>query len=285
MGLTMTSIPAELPPTLAGTVAVVTGASRGIGQGIALALGEQGATVYVTGRSRQPGSSRWPGSVAETAQQVTGLGGQGIPAQLDHRDDAAVQGLFQRVQADQGHLELLVNNATGFADTPSGYPPEGVPCWELPVGLWDELHTVGLRSHYVASVYAAPLLIAGGRGLIVNISSFGAVAYAYGVAYGAAKAGLDKLSADLAHELGPYRVAVVSLWPPLTTTEKVLARADRYELSGARSPLLTGRAVAALAADPEVLQRTGRALAVTDLAEEYGFGDLDPPPQASAGGG
>jgi dehydrogenase/reductase SDR family protein 1 len=133
-------------------------------------------------------------------------------------------------------------------------------------------------------VYAAPLLIAGGRGLIVNISSFGAVAYAYGVAYGAAKAGLDKLTADLAHELGPYQVAVVSLWPPLTT-EKVLARADHYELSGARSPLLTGRAVAALAADPEVMQRTGRALAVTDLAEEYGVGDLDPPPQESAGGG
>jgi dehydrogenase/reductase SDR family protein 1 len=105
------------------------------------------------------------------------------------------------------------------------------------------------------------------------------------VAYGAAKAGLDKLSADLAHELGPYRVAVVSLWPPLTTTEKVLARADRYELSGARSPLLTGRAVAALAADPEVMQRTGRALVVTDLADEYGFGELDPPPQESAGGG
>jgi dehydrogenase/reductase SDR family protein 1 len=268
-------IVAEMAPTLAGTVAVVTGASRGIGHGIALALGEQSATVYVTGRSLQPGSSRWPGSVAETAQQVTGLGGQGIP----------VQGLFQRVQAEQGLLELLVNNATGFANTPSGYPPEGVPCWELPVGLWDELHTVGLRSHYVASVYAAPLLIAGGRGLIVNISSFGAVAYAYGVAYGAAKAGLDKLSADLAHELGPYRVAVVSLWPPLTTTEKVLARADRYELSGARSPWFTGRVVAALAADPGVLQRTGRALAVTDLAEEYGVGDLDPPPQASAGGG
>ncbi len=199
---------------------------------------------------------------------------------LDHRDNAAVQGLFQRVQADQGRLELLVNNATGFADTPSGYPPEGVPCWELPVGLWDELHTVGLRSHYVASVYAAPLLLAGGRRLIVNISSFGAVAYAYG----AAKAGLDKLTADLAHELRPYQVAVVSLWPPLTTTEKVLARADRYELSRAHSPWFTSRAVAALAADPQVMQRTGQALAVTDLAAEYGFGDLDPPPQGSKGG-
>jgi dehydrogenase/reductase SDR family protein 1 len=239
-------------------------------------LGEQGATVYVTGRSLGPGSSRWPGTVAETAQQVTRLGGQGIAVPLDHRDDAAVQALFQQVQADQGHLELLVNNATGFADTPSGYPPEAVPCWELPIGLWDELHTVGLRSHYVASVYAAPLLIAGGRGLIVNISSFGAVAYAYGVAYGAAKAGLDKLTADLAHELGPYRVAVVSVWPPLTTTEKVLAQADRYELSGAHSPRFTGRAVAALAADPRVMQRTGQALAVTDLAEEYGVDDVGP---------
>jgi dehydrogenase/reductase SDR family member 1 len=119
----------------------------------------------------------------------------------------------------------------------------------------------------------------------VNISSFGAVAYAYGVAYGAAKAGLDKLSADLAHELGPYQVAVVSLWPPLTTTEKVLAQADRYELSGARSPRFTGRAVAALAADPQVMQRTGQALAVTELAEEYGVDDLGFSPQKPGEGG
>jgi dehydrogenase/reductase SDR family protein 1 len=278
------AIVAEMAPTLTGVVAVVTGASRGIGRGIALALGEQGATVYVTGRSLHPGSSRWPGSLTETAQQVTGLGGRGIAVPLDHRDDAAVQGLFQQVQADQGHLELLVNNATGFADTPSGYPPEGVPCWELPIGLWDELHTVGLRSHYVASVYAAPLLIAGGRGLIVNISSFGAVAYVYGVAYGAAKAGLDKLTADLAHELDPYQVAVVSVWPPLTKTEKVQAQADRYELSGAHSPRFTGQAVAALAADPQVMQRTGQALAVTDLAEEYGVDDIGPSPQEPRGG-
>jgi dehydrogenase/reductase SDR family member 1 len=200
---------------LAGKVAVVTGASRGIGEGIALALGQAGTTVYVTGRTTSPQDSPWPGTVTETAREVTRLGGHGIPMAVDHRDDTQAAALFDRVRAEQGRLQVLVNNATGFPGTVTGYPPEDVPCWQLPIDLWDQLHQVGLRSAYVASVLAVPIMLASsGHRLIANISSSSssssaaaaaAARYTYGAAYGTAKAGLDKLTADLARELHPTR--------------------------------------------------------------------------------
>jgi dehydrogenase/reductase SDR family member 1 len=255
---------------LAGTVAVVTGASRGIGKGVAVALGQAGATVYLTGRTVRA-DSRWPGTITETADEVTRQGGHGIPVAVDHRDDAQVAALFDRVRAEQGQLHVLINNATRFPATPTGYPPEGVPCWQLPIALWDQLHQVGLRSAYVASVHAVPIMLASrGHRLIVNISSAGAARYAYGAAYGAAKAGLDKLTADLAHELRPHQITVVSIWPPLTATEKVLAHPGSYDLARAHPPGLTGQVVAVLAADPGVIARTGQALTVTSLASHYG---------------
>jgi dehydrogenase/reductase SDR family member 1 len=257
---------------LAGKVACVTGASRGIGKGIALALGQAGATVYLTGRTVDAAASRWPGTIGQTASEVTRRGGHGIPVRVDHRDDAEVAALFDRIRAEQGRLHVLVNNATGFAGTPTGYPPEDVPCWQLPIALWDQLHQVGLRSAYVASVYAIPIMLAsGGHRLIANISSAGAARYIYGVAYGTAKAGLDKLTADLAHELRPHQIAVLSIWPPLTTTEKVLAHAGDYDLGRAHPPALTGQAIGAVAADPGVTARTGRALTATDIASHYGL--------------
>jgi dehydrogenase/reductase SDR family member 1 len=167
---------------------------------------------------------------------------------------------------------VLVNNATAFPGAETGYPPKDVPCWQLPVELWDQLHQVGLRSHYVASVYAIPIMLAsGGHQLIANISSAGAARYTYGVAYGAAKAGLDKLTADLAHELRPHHITVVSIWPPLTTTEKVLAHAGDYDLSRSHPPALTGQVIAAVAADPAIIARTGHALTATSLASHYGL--------------
>jgi len=256
---------------LKGKVAVVTGGSRGIGKGIALGLGEAGATVYVTGRTIQEGTGPQPGTITKTADEVTQLGGQGIAIRCDHRNDAEVEALFQRVEEEQGRLDILVNNATSIV-----YPwPEGVPFWELPVALWDELHTVGLRSHYVASVFAAPLMIAQRNGLIVNISSGGTIRYVFNVPYGVGKAGLDKLTADMAHELRTHNVVVVSLWPGLTRTEVIMAQPKRYDLSRAVSPLFNGRAVAGLAADPKIIEKTGRAFRVIELAEEYGFTDTD----------
>ena len=236
--------------------------------------GQQGATVYATGRSLQPGASRWPGTVTETAQEVTRLGGVGIAAQCDHRKDGEVKTVFQRVQREQDRLDLLVNNATSFGETPSsyGYDPE-VDFWELPIEQWDEMQLVGLRSHYVASVFAAPMMIERRSGLILNISSSGAVSFAGNVAYGVGKAAVDKLAADMAHQLRRFDVAAISLWPPLIKTEKVVAFSERYNLARALSPVFIGRIVAALAMDPKIMEKTGRALKVTELATEYGLTD------------
>jgi dehydrogenase/reductase SDR family protein 1 len=258
--------------TLRNSVAIVTGGSRGIGKGVALGLGEAGATVYITGRTQQPGTAPLPGTIDETAEEVTRSGGIGIAVRCDHADDAQVESLIQRVQREQGRLDVLVNNALA---TPAGGMPMGKPFWELPISLWDELHIVGLRSHYTASRFAAPLFVAQRRGLIVNISSAGAIRYTFNVPYGVGKAGLDRLTVDMAHELKPYDVAVISLWPGLTKTEAVLAGQGPADLSRAASPQFTGRVVAALAADPGIMEKSGQAWSIFDLAEEYDVTDID----------
>ena len=256
--------------SLEGKVAVVTGASRGIGKGIACELGRAGATVYATGRTLEDRSSPWLGSLKTTADEVTNLGGRGIPLRCDHRDDAAVTAAFERVLREQGRLDILVNNATAFGDTSDGYPLDDVPFWEVPVRLWDEMHTVGLRSHYVAAAIAAPAMIKERSGLIVNVSSAGATNYVFNAAYGASKAALDKLSADMARDLKDTGVTVISVWPPFTRTEKIDAMKQNIDLSRAKSPRFTGRVIVALAADPNLPERTGRALGIADMAMEYG---------------
>jgi dehydrogenase/reductase SDR family protein 1 len=272
-----------MPGALAGKVAVVTGASRGVGKGVALGLGEAGATVYVTGRTVQEGNTPLPGTIGETAEAITRLGGQGIAIRCDHANDGEVELLFRRVKEGQGRLDILVNNAYSVPGG-LGALPFGVPFWELPISLWDAVHTVGLRSHYVASWFAAPLMVRQGRGLVVNISSAGAVRHVFNVPYGVGKAGVDKLTADMAHELRPHGVAVISLWPGAVRTEALVANAERWsfvDLARAQSPRLSGRAVAVLAADANVIEKSGRALRVSDLAAEYGFTDTNgtlPPP-------
>jgi NAD(P)-dependent dehydrogenase (short-subunit alcohol dehydrogenase family) len=178
-------------------VAVVTGASRGAGKGIALALGQSGATVYVTGRSQQSSDSPYGGTIAETAALIDEVGGKGVAVAVDHSDDEAVAELFARIGRDHGRLDILVNNAAKVVNTT---PPGRF--WEQPLEASD-LVAVGLRSHYVASFHAVPLLIANGRGLIVNTGHYGAVAYYHGPAYGAQKAGSDKMAADMAKETAP----------------------------------------------------------------------------------
>jgi NAD(P)-dependent dehydrogenase (short-subunit alcohol dehydrogenase family) len=269
-------MPDALP--LAGKVAVVTGASRGVGKGVALGLGEAGATVYATGRSLDPDDDP-RGSLARTADEVTALGGVGIPARCDHRDDAQVEAVFKRVRDEQGRLDVLVNNVMSTpqrAELPDGALSQWDlhPFWEMPLSVWDAFHQVGLRSHYMASVFAAPLLIANGGGLIVCISAPGSRRYVQNVAYGVGKAAVEKLSADMAEELRPHHVASISLWPGFTRTEDVLAQPDVYpDLSATVSQIFPGRAVAALAADPAVLDKTGQTMKASDLADEYGFAD------------
>ncbi|MEU7146265.1 SDR family NAD(P)-dependent oxidoreductase [Nocardia sp. NPDC046473] len=272
-----------IPNPLTGKIAVVTGASRGIGKGIALELGAAGATVYVTGRSDTPG--RLPGTVGETAAAIDAAGGVGVPFVCDHRDDEAVQRLFQQIRADHGCLDVLVNNVY---NSPAAARWLGKPFWEVPPKAWDETFDIGVRSHYVASVFAAPLLIES-DGLIVNISSPGAQRYMHNAVYGVAKTALDRLTADMAHNLADTKVTVVSLWPGIVDTELLqLVPADAqghrlvtlpgegtFDLAQAESPHFPGRAVVALATAPDRHSRTGSACRVADLADTYGFTDLD----------
>jgi dehydrogenase/reductase SDR family member 1 len=258
---------------LAGQVAVVTGASRGVGKGIALGLGEAGATVYVTGRTDgSETKSSLPGTIGETAQQVDELGGRGIAVRCDHADDADVKALFERVKAEQGGIDILVNNVFAV--------PDGklvAPFWELPIEQWDVMHRVGLRSHYVASWYAVPMMIAKKSGLVVNVSSFGAKIQAVNVAYGVGKAGVDRMTRDMGRELKDHGVTVVALWPGIVRTERLLAERDRvgFDPTNGESPTLSGRAVAAIAADPNRLAKTSQAHVVAELAKEYAFTDVD----------
>jgi dehydrogenase/reductase SDR family protein 1 len=260
--------------TLKDKVAIVTGASRGIGRGIALGLGEAGCTVYVTGRTLQDGDSERPGSITKTADEVTRAGGFGIPVQCDHRIDTETVAVFRRTGEERGRLDLLVNNATSY--TTDVGPPQDAPFWELPIEVWDLMLEVGLRSHYVASSIAARIMVRQQQGLIVNVSSAGAVRPGGNVSYNVVKAGVDMLTRGAANQLRPYGVAVISLWPRLTRTEGVMAHPELFpDVSKAWTPEFNGRGVAALLADPKVIEKSGQALDIGVVASEYGFTDFD----------
>jgi NAD(P)-dependent dehydrogenase (short-subunit alcohol dehydrogenase family) len=262
---------------LDGRVAVVTGASRGIGKGCALELGAAGATVYVTARSVSEDDHPLPGTIGATADEVTAAGGTAVAVALDHRDDDAVEALFRRVLDEHGRLDVLVNNAFIVTNELTS----GKPFWEVPISNWDDMIDIGTRSAYVASVFAARPMVDAGAGLIVNVSSSGAEEYAWQVAYGVGKCALDRITVDAAHELAPYGVSVVSVWPGFVRTERIdLGVAagllpESLDLSTSESPCFVGRAVVALAADPAVARWTGRAVPARDLADEYGFTDVD----------
>jgi NAD(P)-dependent dehydrogenase (short-subunit alcohol dehydrogenase family) len=259
-------------------VAVVTGASRGAGRGIALALGETGATVVVTGRSVNAGDHELGGTIGETADEITRRGGRGIPIACDHADPRQVAQLFAEVEQACGGLDILVNNAFGVPDGLLG--PE--PFWEKPLDLLSMID-IGLRSSYVATWYAAPLLVAdpGRRPLVVHTSGFGAVCYLHGPAYGAVKAGVDKLAHDMAVDFRPYRVTVVSIWMGLLRTERTLRlmASDPAQFEYSRqlteSPEFTGRVIAALDRDPAKLDFSGRVLIGAELGEQLGVRDVD----------
>lgn len=255
-------------------IVVVTGASRGAGKGIAIALGATGATVYVTGRTRNEGDAALPGTVQATADAVTAAGGKGIAVHCDHGDDAQVQQLFERVRNEQGRLDILVNNATSLHDdlTRSG------PFWEKSLAL-TSIWEVGMRSHYTAAWHAAPLLLANGEGLIVNTSSFGGRIYMHGPAYGAGKAAVDKMAHDMAVDFRPYDVAVVSIWMGLLLTERSRrvfdAEPEKYAdlMATAETPEFTGRVIDALACDARRMAKSGKVLIGAELGQEYGITD------------
>lgn len=264
---------------LTGKVAVVTGASRGIGKGIALALASEGATVYVTGRTVAAGANPLPGTVGETALECDRRGGKGIAVQVDHADDEQVSALFERVQLEQERLDILVNNAFSLPDDLTD--PE--PFWEKPLSNW-EMMDVGVRSNFVAAHFAAKLMVPQGGGLIVAISGYTGVAYTYGVIFGTSKSAADRMARDMAVELKPYGVASISLWQGLTLTERAkrnlesiahLKQGAATQFDDACSPEFPGRVIAALASDPERMQFSGGTHITAELAQHYGIKDVD----------
>jgi NAD(P)-dependent dehydrogenase (short-subunit alcohol dehydrogenase family) len=247
---------------LDGKVAVVTGATKGVGRGIGRELAQHGARVFVTGRSAQDHEC--------LDEQTTGI-------RCDHRVDAHVATAFEHILKESGAIDVLVNNVWGgyermFDNGEFTWPR---PFWQQPLWRWDAMFGAGVRAHYHASQLAAPSMIAQGRGLIVNISSFAAEKHAGNVAYGVSKAATDKMAADMATELKRYGVTVVSLYPGLVRTEKVMESAQWLDLTNSESPEFIGRAVVALATDADVLRHTGKVLVAAALAKEYGFTDID----------
>jgi dehydrogenase/reductase SDR family protein 1 len=265
--------------SLDSKVALVTGASRGVGKGVALGLGEAGATVYATGRTVKEGLSAdgLPGTVHSTAAEVTALGGKGIGLPCDHCLDEETEAVFRRIMSDAGRVDILVNSAWGGYErmTEGGEFTWTKPFWEQPLWRWDAMFTAGVRACYAASAAAAEMMVRQKSGLIVNISFWASQKHVGNVAYGAAKAATDKLTRDMAQELRPFGVAVISLYPGLVRTESVMRFAQFLDLSNSESPQFIGRAVAALAADPEVARRTGQILVAAQVAAEYGYTDID----------
>jgi dehydrogenase/reductase SDR family member 1 len=245
---------------LKGQVALVTGASRGVGRGVAVGLAHAGATVFATGR---------------TIKQ-TELGAGINSVACDHTDDRAVETVFRDIEASAGRLDILVNVAWGGYErmVENGRFTFVAPFWEQPLWRWDAMVTTGARAAFVASQHAARLMVPARRGLIVNISFWAAQKYLGNAVYGIAKAATDKMTSDMAHELKSHGVTAVSLYPGLVRTEAVLA-AKCFDLSNSESPEFIGRVIAALAADPNLSNRNGATLVAAAVAEEYGVTDVD----------
>lgn len=263
--------------TLARKVALVTGASRGMGKGIALALAEQGATVYVTGRTVSEGESPLPGTVGDTARLCDARGGIGRAVKVDHADDAQVAALFARISEEAGRLDVLVNNAIAIPDEltqPGGF-------WEKPIANW-EMFDIGVRAAFVAAHHAARIMVPQRSGLIVAISGYVGVTYTYGTIFGTTKSATDRMARDMAIELKPHRVASISLWQGFTYTEratenlaKVAGMASQLNSAAGTSVEFPGRIIAALAADADAMRWSGGSYIAAELAAEYGVTDVD----------
>ena len=276
-------------------IAVVTGASRGAGRGIAAELGAAGATVYVTGRSTRglpaqsygqilslSGLAAVPGNIDDTADEVTAAGGRGIAVRCDHSREDDVAELFARVEREHGRVDLLVNNAWGGHESFDGV--FDAPFWKHPTAHWDSMFDRGVLCHLLAARAAAPLMVRQGRGLVVATTFWDQGRYLRGnLYYDLAKASISRLAFGVAQELRPHGVASLAVSPGWMRTELVLTGhktdeahwRERPALARTESPRYLGRAVAALAGDPAVMAKTGTVHRVADLAREYGFTDID----------
>lgn len=303
---------ADTYQSMRGCICIVTGASRGIGKGIAVELGKAGATVYITGTSSSEFSNTSTNANANansnsmfltneqiggpstetieaTAEAITRAGGVGVPVYCDHSQDEQVKQLFDKIELEHGRLDLLVNNV--FRVPPGGTSGLFVKFWEVGVQAWDAIHTVGCRSHYVASCYAVPLMKKNNpkrkgsmaRPMIAMISSFGGITYTFNVAYGVGKAAVDRLAKDMAVELRDEDIQVTSFYPGVVLTERTQRAVDSGDwikevgipLENAESPGFTGKAIIAVATDDGNMAKTGTFQVVAELASEYKFTEDD----------
>ncbi|KRY51662.1 Dehydrogenase/reductase SDR family member 1, partial [Trichinella britovi] len=277
---------------LSGRVALVTGASRGIGRGVALQLGEAGATVYITSRPVDKSDSSEIAdlpTLEKTAEEVNGRGGKAIAVYCDHSKDEEIKALFQRIEEEQnGQLDILVNNA--YSGIKAIANCIGKKFWECEPEIWDDINNTGLRNHYICSVYAARLMVPRKSGLIVTISSVGGLRYLFNVPYGVGKAACDRMAVDCAEELKAKNVAYISIWPGAVQTELILNNLDAVSemavgsfdketvkniFINGESTEYVGKAVVHLAADKDVIKRTGRVYFTADIGREYGFVDVN----------
>ncbi len=257
-------------PNLSGRIAVVTGATRGVGKGVAAALADAGARVYVTGRSVSVEADRTTRSDSDAADSV-------LPLRCDHADEAATEAAFEFVIAREGRLDLLVNAAwTGYERmVEDGRFTWSVPFWQQPMWRWDAMFDGGVRALFACSRIAARQMVTQRSGLIANISFWAAQKYVGNAIYGAAKIATDRLTADMARELAEHDVCVVSVYPGLVRTELVMQSAEFLDMSNSESPEFTGRAIAHLYADGERQRRSGSVIVAAAYAREIGFTDID----------
>ncbi len=262
-------------------VVLVTGASRGVGKGTALALAAGGATVYVSGRARSEGqTSALPGTIDATAAEITARGGTGIAVECDHTDDAQIKALIERIIEEQGRIDILVNNVYQVPDDLI----EWQPFWQRPLQEhWSAMIDLGLRAHYVACYYAVPHMIANGGGMIVNISSPGARAYLHSVIYGIGKAAKDKMMHDMGKELREHNIATLAIWPGIVKTERLAPAIEADALPadyeplkpGMESPEFPGRIIDAIASLDNYMDYTGQSWWNAELAQQLGVQDID----------
>lgn len=281
------------PPDLSDLISLVTGASYGLGRGIAEVLGECGATVYVTGRSTRRRKSRpkhWPEhdeghpwTIEETAELVRSNGGRAVAVRCDHRVDRDVEKLFDRIERSEGRLDLLVNNVWGWGGQNVDLMR---PTWETPVSIWDEMFGTGLRGHFTSSRSAIPLMLRQEKGLIVHTSSAPptkGAGFLSSVPYDVASRAIDRMSAYLAHELKKHGISALTVYPGWPRTVNMMEAFEKGRVGMSRkaffeateSPYLAGRAIASLAADPRVLKKSGGTFSSGQLAREYNFTDVD----------
>jgi len=271
--------------SLKGKVALVTGGTRGIGKGIAMELAAAGATVYVTGRTKERRNDSVGGSLDETVEEIEAVGGIGVGVVCDHSNDDEVKALFEQLQSEAGRLDILVNNAYAAVKAIGDYASKKF--WEEPEWMWDRVNNVGLRNHYLCTYQAAKLFMVPQRsGFIVNISSYGGLKYVFNAAYGIGKAAMDRMAADCGSELKSSGVTMISLMPGAVRTEEIMTKISRGEGIGStpgmkerflqgETTAFPGRCIVALAQDPDLLQRSGKILLTCDLADEYGLIDVD----------